>query len=244
MRHSVPARPSATTRVAGGAFTLIETSLATIIVGVGVLAAFEAHNSFLQKNAWSTHTSTATFLANEIREMSRNFPRHDAFSGGLYFEDQANHTGFRGWGAEPDEILSDPDTGAVLGFDFDDVDDFDGCLFGDATTTITPSTRRLDGPIDAFGAPIQALNWTGELTTDADGEPVSLVGWSQHVRVEKVDFSDFSDVLPDEHFAPAGASPEIPVDAWPLRVTVTVLHQGPLDSEARVITQVSWVVPQ
>jgi hypothetical protein len=34
------------------------------------------------------------------------------------------------------------------------------------------------------------------------------------------------------------------VDAWPLRVTVTVLHQGPLDSEARVITQVSWVVPQ
>lgn len=225
------------------AFTLIETSLATVIVGVGVLAAFEAHNSFLQKNSWSTHTSTAAFLANEVREMTRNFPRHDAFAGGLYFEDDVNHAGFHGWGPETGEVLIDPDTLNVVGFDFDDVDDFDGCLFGNATTSITPIANRFDGPIDAFGVPIQAITFTGELATDENGEPISLAEWSQYIRVDKVDPGDLTTALPDDHYAPAGSDPEITVDDWPVRVTVTILHQGPLESEARVITQVSWVVP-
>ena len=61
---------TATTRRTG--FTLIETALATIIVGVGVLAMVSAQAAFHQKNAWSTHASIATHLGNEIREMTWN----------------------------------------------------------------------------------------------------------------------------------------------------------------------------
>lgn len=226
------------------AFTLIETSLATVIVGVGVLATIEAHTSFLQKNAWSTNTSTATFLANELREMTRRYPRHDKFTGGLYFEDPEGHTGFQGWGPEPNEVIIDPNTLAVLGFDFDDLDDFDGALFGNATTDL-PFTQRFDGPVNAFGQIINQLDWTGNLALNDDGEAFSMTEWSQHVRVEKVDFNDFTVVLPDDTYIPAGAgAPEITVDSFPVRVTVTVLHQGPLDDTASEIAVVSWIAPQ
>jgi prepilin-type N-terminal cleavage/methylation domain-containing protein len=87
-------------------FTLIETSLATVIVGVGVLAIVAAQQAFHQKNAWSTHLSTATWLGNEIREMTLNLPRHDPV------------TGIAFWGPEPDTELTI--------FDYDDLDDFDG----------------------------------------------------------------------------------------------------------------------
>ncbi len=225
------------------AFTLIEASLATVIVGVGVLASIEAHTSFLQKNAWSTNTSTATFLANEIREMTRRFPRHDKFSGGLYFEDPENHTGFQGWGPEANEVLIDEDTAAILGFDFDDLDDFDGALFGSATTTL-PFTQRYDGPIDAFGQIINQTTWTGDLAVDDEGETFSLTEWSQLVRVEKVDFTNYTTVLPDATYTPAAAgAPEIEVDEYPIRVTVIVLHQGPLDAAATAVAQVSWIAP-
>ena len=225
------------------AFTLIETSLATVIVGVGVLASIEANTSFLQKNAWSTNTSTATFLANELREMTRRFPRHDRYSGGLYFEDINNHTGFQGWGPEPNEILIDPITFAILGFDFDDLDDFDGALFGSATTTL-PFTQRFDGPIDAFGQIINQTTWTGDLALDENGETFSMSEWSQHVRVEKVDFHDFTSIQPDAHYTPASTGTgEVTVDSFPVRVTVTVLYQGPLAASAIVIAKVSWIAP-
>jgi len=225
------------------AFTLIETALATVIVGVGVLASIEANTSFLQKNAWSTNTSTATFLANELREMMRRFPRHDRFTGGLYFEDPVAHTGFQGWGPETNEILVDPVTLAITGIDFDDLDDFDGALFGNATTTL-PFTQRFDGPIDAFGQLINQMNWTGDLAMDADGQTFSMTEWSQLVRVEKVDFNDFTMTLPDAQFTPSGPGvPEVEVDEFPLRVTVTVLYQGPLDDAASEVATVSWIAP-
>ena len=49
-------------------FTLIETALTTIIVGVGVLAIVAAQSAFHQKNDWSSHASIAMHLGNEIRE--------------------------------------------------------------------------------------------------------------------------------------------------------------------------------
>ena len=59
------------------AFTLIETALAIVVVSTGVLAIMAAQQAFHLKNAWSTHASTATWLASEIRELTLNLPRHD-----------------------------------------------------------------------------------------------------------------------------------------------------------------------
>jgi len=86
-------------------FTLIETALATIIVGVGVLALVSAQQAFHQQNSWSTHASIAERLGNEIREMTLNLPKYDPVTGTAY------------WGPEPNELSWE---------DFDDVDDFDG----------------------------------------------------------------------------------------------------------------------
>ncbi len=96
----------ATTRTRRTGFTLIETALATIIVGVGVLAMVSAQSAFHQKNAWSTNASIATHLGNEIREMTWNLPRHDPVTGNDF------------WGPEGDNEASFED--------YDDLDDFDG----------------------------------------------------------------------------------------------------------------------
>ena len=67
------------------AFTLLETALATIIVGVGVLSIVAAQQAFHIQNAWSTHASIATALGNEIREMTLNLPRHDPVTGQAFW---------------------------------------------------------------------------------------------------------------------------------------------------------------
>lgn len=87
-------------------FTLIETALATVIVGVGVLSIVAAQQAFHKQNAWSTNASTATWLGNEIREMTFRLPRHDPVTGLIL-----------PWGPEDNELW--------VG-DFDDLDDFDG----------------------------------------------------------------------------------------------------------------------
>lgn len=108
-------------------FTLIETALATIIVGVGVLAMVAAQQAFHLQNAWSTHASTATWLGNEIREMTLNLPRHDPVTG----YDPINDVG---WGAE---IANETWYG-----DYDDIDDFDGLFFAAADGNGPINARR------------------------------------------------------------------------------------------------------
>lgn len=102
--------------------TLIETALATIIVGVGVLAIVIAQQSFHNQNAWANRAATATRLGNEIREMTLNLPRHDPVTGRVY------------WGAEPNESLVD---------DFDDLDDFDGTEFSADNGPINARRERI-----------------------------------------------------------------------------------------------------
>ena len=97
------------------AFTLLETALTLVIIAVGVLAVVEAQQYFMQDNRWSSHAASGTFLANEIRELTRPLPRHDPVSG-LTIVDGA----VIGWGAEAAEVAAE---------DFDDVDDFDGMSF-------------------------------------------------------------------------------------------------------------------
>jgi type II secretory pathway pseudopilin PulG len=222
-------------RVRRRAFTLIEASLATVIVGVGVLAIVEAQQTFLQKNAWSTHTSTAMFLANEIREMTRNMPRHDRFSGGLYFLDPASHTGFVGWGPETDEISA---------LDYDDLDDFDGVAFGTAPNLPGGLNMRFTGPVNALGEVAPDIAWDGSVVVDANGDPLPLQGWTQFIQVDKVDPYDFTTAIPDEYFEPAaGIDPEVEVDRFPVRVTVTILYQGFGEATATTVAQVAWIVP-
>ncbi len=224
---SRPRRTHAAPRAGRPAFTLLETSLALIIIGVGVLAFVEAQRTFAANNEWSSHTARAMYLANEIRELCRRLPRHDPVTS-LYFETSSGNPVLRGWGMEPGE--SGPD-------DFDDADDLDGLTFG--------AGGDFPGPIDSTGALIHETNVSGQEVLDEEGQPVGLAGWTQTVSVEKVDPFNFSTVR--EHSFkedPQGSFPGRNVDQYPLRVTVSVSYRGPYDSAASQVATVSWIVPQ
>lgn len=217
-------------------FTLIEAAMATVIIGVGVLAMVDAQQAFIRSNMWSSHAASAAFLGNEVRELMRHLPRHDPVVG-LGLDDGG---GLFGWGPEPGE-------NHVV--DFDDVDDFDGIVFRDFGTPGVDD-GDLPGPINAFGEVIPAIDLHGtELgTSSADAEPVftgeAMAGWSQTVIVEKVDPFNTAIVLPDGFFeaaAPGLAGRD--VDSYPLRVTVEVRYQGLNDVEPTLIGEVSWIVP-
>lgn len=211
---------------AAGGFTLLETSMALVIIGVGVLAFVEAQKSFVQNNSWSSHTATATLLANELRERMRRLPRHDPVTG-LYLEAQGTGTAVRGWGLEAGEITAD---------DFDDIDDYEDLRFG--------ADGDLPGPIDAFGNIIPELDPDGNPVLDERGDPVPLRGWSQTVTVEKVDPFNFGTVrAPGYAEVAAGAFPGRPVDQFPLRVTVVVEYQGPYDARPGEVARVFWIAP-
>ncbi|GMV27204.1 MAG: hypothetical protein AMXMBFR58_32350 [Phycisphaerae bacterium] len=207
-------------------FTLLETCMALIIIGVGVLAFVEAQRSFMANNEWSSHTARAMYLANEVRELCRRLPRHDPVTG-LYFETVDGDSVLRGWGPESGE--SDPD-------DIDDIDDLDGATFGDH--------GEFAGPIDSQGQLIIETTAAGEVVNDDEGNPIGLVGWSQAVTVVKVDPFNYATVREDDFKEdPQGSFPGRAVDRYPLRVTVSVSYRGRYDSEAREVASVSWIAP-
>lgn len=224
-------------RTAPGGFTLIEAAMATVIIGVGVLAMIDAQTAFIRANLWSNHAASATFLANEIREYTRKMPRHDPVSG-LSIQGGTLY----GWG---------PDDGEVTVDDFDDLDDFDGLSFsGFGTPDWTDGD--LPGPINAFGEVIPEITLDGtELGTTADdgsGQMVftgeAMTGWTQEVTVDKVSALDTSVVYdPTYSEAPVGVDPGRPVDSFPLRVTVRVFYQSLNDATADEVIAVTWIVP-
>jgi prepilin-type N-terminal cleavage/methylation domain-containing protein len=218
------------------AFTLIETSLALVIIGVGVLALVEAQQSFIKSNGWSTHAATATYLANEIRERTRRLPKHDPVTG-LYFANNGSGGGaaLNGWGPEQGEVGVD---------DYDDLDDFDGLTLA-FNGTPGRDDGDLPGPIDAFGAVIPEINANGAAMQDQDGRPMNLQGWAQRIEVRKVDPTNFNTVYDNDEVLPADGSGfrGLAVDQFPLRVTVTVTYQGPFDTEPNIAAVVTWIVP-
>ncbi len=119
-------------------FTLIETALATVIVGVGVLAMVSAQAAFHQKNAWSTHASIATHLGSEIREMTWNLPRHDPVTGDAF------------WGPEGDNEASFQD--------YDDLDDFDGLGGGLVFSPPINAQRQIIVNMDAWSQTVRVFN--------------------------------------------------------------------------------------
>jgi prepilin-type N-terminal cleavage/methylation domain-containing protein len=204
-------------------FTLLEALMTMVILGVGVLAFVEAQQSFITSNAWSSQAATATFLANEIREMTRKLPRHDPVTG-LYL----NGTTLVGWGRE---------TGETTPADLDDIDDFDGLVFGAA--------GNMPGPINLFGEVIPEVDQQGNVMTDEGGSPIAMRGWTQTVTVRKINPVDPSAAVTTNTFVAAtGSNPGRPVDRYPLKVTVVVSYQGAMDAAAREVTRVSWIVPE
>jgi prepilin-type N-terminal cleavage/methylation domain-containing protein len=137
--YSRPSRAARPARRRG--FTLIETALATIIVGVGVLAIVSAQQAFHKQNYWSSHAGIAERLGNEIREMTLNLPRHDPVTGNAY------------WGWEPNE--------STWVGDFDDLDDFDGDGSG---LLFSADTDPANGPINARREIIPNMDgWTQQV---------------------------------------------------------------------------------
>jgi prepilin-type N-terminal cleavage/methylation domain-containing protein len=211
-----------TRRVSTRGFTLLEASMTLVILGVGVMAFVEAQSSFMDSNGWSSQAATATYLANELRERMRKLSRHDPVNGLVL-----NGATVVGWGRDAGETTID---------DLDDIDDFDGLRFG--------ADGNMPGPVNAWGDIIPELDQNGAAVV-ANGQPVALRGWSQEVTVEKVDPNNNTTVrTPSYSIAASGGNPGRAMDKFPLRVKVTVYYRGPLDSSAREITHVRWIVPE
>lgn len=221
-------------------FTLIETAMTTVIIGVGVLALVEAQQAFMRSNAWSTNAATATYLANEVRELMRPLPRHDPVTG-LYFDGSGT---LRGWGPENGE--ADPTQ-------FDDIDDFDGITFF-AAGSAGLSDGDLPGPIDGFGEIIPEIDSSGnpvfaegsEEEEDEEAEPTQLAlqGWRQSVTVTKVDPTNPTQTyLKTDEIAPSGGFIGLKVNKFPLRVSVTVQYTGPFEEAPTDMITTTWIVP-
>ncbi len=121
-----------------GGFTLIETALAIVIVGVGVLAMMAGQQAWHYQNDWARQVGLAARLGNEIREMTLTLPRHDPVAGSVT------------WGAELNEVGLE---------DFDDLDDFDG----DGQGTVF-SAAEGTGPVNSLRETIIGLEgWSQEI---------------------------------------------------------------------------------
>ena len=88
------------------AFSLIEVLIATMLVGLAIVALVAANSSFTKANAVGTELSTAEFLIEQIKELTALLPVIDPNTGTSIFG--------------PEE--------ATLA-DYDDLDDFDGASF-------------------------------------------------------------------------------------------------------------------
>ncbi len=225
-------RPRTTAGAAPG-FTLIEAALATVIVGVGILAMVDAQQAFIKTNTWSSHAASGTFLANEIREMTRNLPKHDPVVGLSLDDDGGGGSVLSGWGPNAAEF------GLV---DFDDLDDFDGITFSYVGTNGFDD-GDLPGPINAFGEVVPEIDVSGSIVMDG-GVEAPMFGWRQTVVVEKVDPFDTSVVLADDYVEPAAGDFEgRDVDEFPVRMTVIVTYQRAGALEAEEVARVTWIVP-
>ena len=201
-------------------FTLLETALTLVIIGVGVLAMVEAQSAFIQSNLWSSHAATGNFLAQEVREFSRSFSKHDPVRG------LDPDTGYA-FGLDPGEV--------IIG-DFDDLDDLDGIRFG--------FEGNADGPINALGEVIPELSLDGSINYDSNGDPEPMYGWAQTVTVEKVEPFDTRVIRDDGYFreVDVGGLPPLGVEDFPVRVTVVVTFTPKGGAELEM-ARVSWIVP-
>jgi prepilin-type N-terminal cleavage/methylation domain-containing protein len=107
-------------RIARRGFTLLESALATVIVGVGIVATMQLFAACSMDNRTAAQMSTAVMLANNV---------HEAMLGAeVTFADPGSAHKY--FGPEPGEALPT----------YDDLDDFDGC-------SLNPPINSLRQPI-------------------------------------------------------------------------------------------------
>lgn len=145
LSHMAPPPPRR--RVTG--FTLIETALALVIVGTGVLAALQLSGTCTNASSNAARATTARMLADNIREAMA----------GLEFSDPTS--GITRWGEDAGESLAS----------YDDIDDFDG-KWDDASKS-APGTK-FNPPIDATRQPIPELSGYQQLVTVMPVNPDDL----------------------------------------------------------------------
>lgn len=121
-------------------FTLMETALALVIVGTGVLASMQLFSACVVTSGSATNSTTARMLAENIRETMANLSVVDPVSGSSR------------WGPEDGEALAS----------YNDLDDFDG--------KPDPITGKFKGeyfnpPIDAMRAKIPSLSKFQQVVT-------------------------------------------------------------------------------
>lgn len=123
--------------LAAAGFTLLESMLVTVIVGVGVLGIVAAQQAYHQQNGYGQRMGAALLLANEIRELTLALPLTDPITGNIV------------WG---------PETGETSVMTYDDLDDFDG--MGGNGLIISP-------PIDALGQVVPDMaGWSQRVTVE------------------------------------------------------------------------------
>jgi len=112
-------------------FTLIEASLATIIIGVGVLSMMQLFTACTKQNGAASNMTTAMLLAENIQETMAGVSFSDPAYGKTYF------------GPEPGQTLHS----------YDDIDDFDGKTFSppiDSTRSAIPSLSQYSQVISVW----------------------------------------------------------------------------------------------
>lgn len=217
------ARRTTAKRGAARGFTLLETSLALVVIGVGVLAFIDAQRSFIENNNWSSRSATGALLANEVRELTRRLSKFDPILG-LTADSKGNVVG---WGAGTEKVIVR---------DFNCLTDFDGKMFG--------RDGNMPGPVSASGTVVPMTNADGVEQLDGNGDPKALEGWAQLVTVEKIDPLNFATVRAKGYSVPAsGNDPGVAVDHFPLRVTVVVTYQGTYDTQPLEVTRLVWITP-
>ena len=149
-------------------FTLIETAVASVIVGTGVLGMVAAQQAWHRQNAWAERAAIGARLGNEIREMTFDLLRHDPV------------TAAGTWGPEANEVDL---------MDYDDLDDFDGVL----GNGVVFSHATGNGPVNALRRVIPGMDgWSQEVRVrNIDPANVNLDvadGASDLMRVEVLVF--------------------------------------------------------
>lgn len=113
----------------GAAFTLIEVIVATIMIGIAIVALVGSSQAFTQSNGFGIDLSNAEFLIEEIREMTTSMLVIDP------------ETGTATFGSESGE------TSVSL---YDDLDDLDGMsfsppidIYGNSLTNMSKYTQQI-----------------------------------------------------------------------------------------------------